>query len=219
MELLSHPLESLSQIWRERKTERFLQEHRLNVEVKNLPDYSCLIPATHPTIWDSVFWRKIPETYHAVQSWALKKTGIPRIDARLALDVSHMIPVYVGDREKRQETYRHMARLLDGGHKVVINPTGRTTGNNEIPQEGDIRVGGIIRVLQLAEQKIIVPAVVKVEGEVRKDYTVEDGSSIQIIFAEKPLDLNGIDLESERVNDELLKSRIVESWHELSKEY
>ncbi len=215
MELVSGSLEPIFQAWRDGKTERFLQNHRLNVEVTNRPDYPCLIIATHPTTWDSIFWRRIPRVYHAVHSEALKKTGIPRVDSWLALGLSRMVPVHTDSRERRQETYQHIASLLDRGNEVVINPTGRTTGSNQTPEEEELNVGGIIRVLQLTKQKTVVPAVVRVTGNIKEDGTVEDGSSIQIIFAKEPLDLKDINLKAETVNDELLRSRIVESWNEL----
>ena len=196
--------------YREKKTLPFLEAHQINIDVEGLKPVKGLVVATHPTIWDSIFWRQaLPDAFHCVQAEALKKTGIPVIDAIIALYYSRMIPVYIGNSGQRRNTYRMVRERMERV-PVIINPGGRTTCSNDIPSVGEIKVGGIIGIMRLWQEKLIYPARVRVQGQILENGTVADGSRVKIRYGQ-PVDLSDINFE-QQVDALSLAERIEKSW-------
>lgn len=200
---------------RDIRTERFFNLHDFQVETVGDPGKSALIVATHPTIWDSIYWRTLPDTIHVVNSGALRKTPLPVVNEWLAVKVSSMIPAYTGESGLRNKTYQLMAESLDSGKRVVINPTGHVLCSNEIPYTDDLHIGGVYRSLQLATDRKLVPAVVWVDGEIHEDGTVDDGSSIRLIFGPR-INLDEIDFSTDKVDRHFLAEKIVRAWQEIA---
>lgn len=190
------------------RTEKLLQEHNIHVSVSgNIPNKGIIV-ANHPSNWDSIFWRKaVPESHHAVNNLALKKTGIEFIDDQIALRLSRMVPVYSGDSSKRQRTYKYVRGVLDGGGLVVFNPTGKSSCNNTLPVQNEIQVGGLLRLQQVAKINSLYPAYVFVDGEILLNGQVRDGSNVKIVIG----DSFQIDQDSEK-----LKELIHTYWKDLS---
>lgn len=194
------------------KTELFVAGRELTVEVTNKPESPCLIVANHPTINDSMLWRTLGNVYHAVKSDSAKKTGIEPVD----ISITRMIPVYKG--EKRRRTYSLISSFIANGNQVVLNPTGRTSGTNDVPQPEEIKLGAMWRSLQLLkekERKVFV-AYVRVNGKIEPDGTVGKGSRVSIIFDKEPMDLAGLDFNQD-APDGFAKD-ICDKWQELSRQ-
>ena len=204
------PLSMLYDSWRKAKTDAFLKEHRINVNINNSPERG-LIVATHPTIWDSILWRKaLPKSYHAVGAPALKKTGIDWFDHEIANKISHMIPVYKGD-ERRQKTYEEIASLVRH-NPVVFNPTGFSSASNELNEVEMIKVGGIIKIWRETGGNLsLIPAVINIDTQIKQDGTLLDGSGVEIKVG-SPLKIEDIDFWAEHVDSNELKSRIYQAW-------
>ncbi len=200
-----------------KRTSEFLAEKGILVEFVDPPVGVCLILATHPTVWDSVVWRCLPGTFHAVNSGALKRTGLPALDRQIALGISRMIPVNKNDPSKRRETYRDIAAKLDEGYRVVINPTGETATTNEIPNEDAVRIGGIIGSLRKSKVERVVPAVVWVLGEIERDGTIASGAKVKVFFGPN-LRIDDLNLRSDIVRGDELKTRLIGAWKSVVKE-
>jgi hypothetical protein len=198
-----------------RKIDTFLKGRNLRVEVINKPKNHGLILINHPTSWDPLFFRLIPQTFSLIYGEGLRKTGVKRLDSILATEISHMIPVYRGNQDWNRKAYRRAADLLDRDYNLVLAPTGKVACSNEIPTEEEIRPGGTIRILQQAQNRVVIPALIFIDGQILRDGSIETGGRIVLSFSESPLDLKGLNLNSEKVEDKLLRSRIVDAWKQI----
>jgi len=197
-----------------KKTETFFREQNINVAIQNFPKTPSLILANHPTIQDSHIWRLEPNAIHAVHAQALQKTGVTPIDRLIALNYSRMIPVFDGD--DRQKTYEDIVMMLQKGYSVVVNPTGKTSGTNSIPQSDEIKIGAIIRPWQLSSTKLnIIPAYVQVDT-ISSDNTIAPGSNVSVAVDTSPLEVDSIFKDQGEIDRELFANQLIERWHNLA---
>lgn len=192
------------------KTEFFVADRGLTVEAADKPTVPCLIVANHPTIDDSMLWRTLGNVYHAVNSDSAKKTGIEPVD----ISITKMIPVYKG--EKRKRTYDLISHFISSGNQIVLNPTGRTSGTNDVPKPEEVKLGAMWRSLQRLNERgrIVFPAFVKINGEIMPDGTVGSGSKVSIVFSKEPMDFSGINFDQDAPDS--FAKEICDKWQELS---
>ncbi|HRN70223.1 MAG TPA: 1-acyl-sn-glycerol-3-phosphate acyltransferase [Candidatus Woesebacteria bacterium] len=198
------------------KEQTFFKENNNKVTIHNFPQTGSLIVANHPTIDDSHIWRLEPKAIHAVHSDALKKTGVTPIDRMIALHYSRMIPVHSADN--RQETYHDIVNLIEQGYAVIINPTGETSGNNDIPMTDKIKIGGIIRPWQLSNTDFnIFPAYVHISN-ITNNFRIAKGSDIHVEVTPDPLQVSDIFTKEGNVNQDIFATRLIESWQNLAEQ-
>ncbi len=210
------PFDHISQLALDVRTADFLKRHKIRVSFLNPPTDSCLIVTNHPTTWDPWFWRNLPDTFMIAHNHALKQIGIPALNRLYALGVSRMIPANIGDKTMRKHTYQDTADLLAKGFKVIICPTGRIDHPNIVPSPQEIKPGGTLRILEASPVKTVIPAYICIDGVIKPDRTVSEGTHVDIRFSPQPLDLSGIDLTTREMNDTLLAERMVAAWQNLA---
>lgn len=191
------------------KTQESLHSLGITVEIEGSVPEGGLVVANHPTDIDSVFWRTVPDAFHLVHAEALSKTGISSVDRKIALHLSHMIPVYAESSEARAQTYRDAAAAIRYGKLVVINPEGRTSWSNDVASVQQLKVGGIVRILEYAQLDYFIPAWVDVNRELSATQQL-NGATVRLRFGE-PVGFSG----DVRDQGENISHLVVNAWREL----
>lgn len=194
----------------------YLQSHNLTVEIIGEPPKSALILSTHPTKQEGYVWRQIKKYLHAAKSAAIQSVPVEIIDSWVNIHLKRMIPVYKGDKKKREKTYVSIAKQLAFENTVILNPTGETSGTNDIPPAEDIQMGTYRIIQHLPAGSPIVPAVVFVDGEISPEGTAEPGSTFRVFFGE-PYDFPDGYFNGELAPEDF-RQRVVDGWKKIADE-
>lgn len=207
----------IGEYFRQQKTGRYLENHRITVRPENYPTTASIILSTHPTVDETLLFRSIdPNALQIVHDEAVCHTHIRTIDEQWAVHISGIIPLYSGDHNLRNRSYRLVKEQLDKGRSVILHPTGRTEGTAELPDVTQIHIGGLVRILQDTQHKYpVVPARIHVnDNNIIDGQKLRDGSLVQIRFGQP----YGITLPNRKLTPEEvleLQKIIWSSWSQL----
>lgn len=209
---------STGELFRRYRTEQYFEKHHISVVAEGYPSHPSIIVSTHPTLDETRIYRAIdPKAFHLVHADATSRTRIRTVDEQWALRMSGIIPVYSHNHYLRSRSYQMVRdQLVKHGRSVVLHPTGETAGVIELPDQSEIHLGGLIRMLQ--ETDFLFPVVPAYIDIMQKDITdaarIADGSLVKVIFGE------ALPVETLRTTGSLAETRIMQqqiwdSWRQL----
>jgi len=173
--------------FRRYRTSEYLKQHHITVLAIAYPEFPAIIVSTHPTVDETRVYREIdPKAFHLMHAHATSRTRIRKLDEQMALYVSGTIPVYTDNHGLRSRTYQMVHDQLQKGRSVILNPTARTAGTIELPEPAEIRVGGLIRMLQeTGYQYPVVPAYIDIaQNNITDTAKIADGALVRVKFGE-----------------------------------